>query len=129
ERRGRFYNEDDLTDYDVLDYNVDLAFSPDRLWMEGRTRLRLKVRASALGTLTLKLAEPLVVQSIASDQFGRLFYVRVSGQNSIVVDLPATLTRDTELTLTVTYGGRLEPQTPDSETLARQSRLPAQEET
>src|SRR2546430_1558027 len=27
-RRGRFYNEDDLADYDVLDYDIDLALSP-----------------------------------------------------------------------------------------------------
>src|SRR5438445_3218168 len=33
-----------------------------------------------------KLAEPLVVQSIVSDRFGRLFGVRVRNQNSIVVN-------------------------------------------
>ena len=42
--RGQFYDEDALVDYDVLDYAVDAAFSPEREWMEGRTRLRLRVR-------------------------------------------------------------------------------------
>ena len=36
----------------------------------------------------------------------------------VVVNLPTTLQRDAELTLTITYAGRLEPQTPDRETLA-----------
>ena len=125
-RRGPFYNEDDLADYDVLDYNIDLAYVPEREWLEGRARLRVKVRAFAAGTLTLKLAEPLVVQSIVSDRFGRLFGVRVRNQNSIVVNLPSIVTRDTELTLTVTYAGRLEPQTPDRETL--QGRQASQDE-
>src|SRR5262249_51888164 len=63
-RRGPFYNEDELAEYDVLDYNVDVAFSPDRLWFDGRVRLVIRVRSMVLGTMTLKLAEPLVVQSI-----------------------------------------------------------------
>ena len=121
-RRGRFYNEDDLADYDVLDYQVDLAFTPEREWLEGRVRMRVKVRAYALATLTIKLAEPLVVQSIVSDRFGRLFGVRVRNQNTIVVNLPSTILKDTELTLTVVYAGRLQPQSADNEGLAVQGR-------
>ena len=34
--QGPFYNEDDEMDYDVLDYNVDVQFSPERLWLEDR---------------------------------------------------------------------------------------------
>src|SRR6266511_1647080 len=105
--RGRFYNEDDLVDYDILDYDVDVSASPDRLWIDGRARLRLKVRAYAIGTLTLKLADTLTVQSIVSYELGRLFAVRVKNQNTVVVNLPTTLTRDAQLTLTVTYSGRL----------------------
>ena len=127
-RRGRFYNEDDLADYDVLDYNVDLAYTPEREWLEGRVRMRLKVRAYALGTLTVKLAEPLVVQSIVSDRLGRLFSVRVRNQNTIVVNLPSIVLKDTELTLTFTYGGRLEPQTAEAEGLTLQGRASAMQE-
>jgi len=125
--RGRFYNEDDLADYDVLDYDVDLDVAPDRLWLEGRVRLRLKVRSYGIGALTLRLADPLVVQSIVSDRFGRLFGVRIRNQNSLVVNLPTMVPRDAELTLTVSYGGRLEPQTAGPETVALQ-RSAAQED-
>ena len=115
--RGRFYNEDDLVDYDVLDYDVDVAVTPDRMWIDGRVRMRLKVRAAALGALTLRLADSLVVQSIVSYEHGRLFGIRIKNQNTIVVNLPTMTPRDAEITLTIAYAGRLEPQTPDRETL------------
>ena len=117
-QRGPFYNEDDLVDYDMLDYDIDVAATPDRQWIDGRARLHLKVRSFVLGTLTFRLADPLVVQSIVSYQYGRLFGIRVKNQNTLVVNLPAPLGRDSELTLTITYAGRLEPQTPERETLA-----------
>jgi hypothetical protein len=117
-QRGPFYNEDDLTDYDVLDYDLDVSATPERQWIEGRAQIRLKVRSFVLGTLTFRLADPLVVQSIVSYQFGRLFGIRVKNQNTLVVNLPQPLGRDSELNLTITYGGRLEPQTPDREALA-----------
>jgi hypothetical protein len=115
-RRGRFYNEDELVDYDVLDYDLEVSVTPDRQWIDGRARIHLKVRAYVLGTLTLRLADPLVVQSIVSYEHGRLFGIRVKNQNTLVVNLPTAIGRDRELTLTITYAGRLEPQTPDRET-------------
>ena len=115
---GRFYNEDDLVDYDVLDYDIDVSATPERQWIEGRTRIYLKVRAYALNTITLKLAEPLVVHSIVSNELGRLFGVRIKNQNTVIVSLPATITRDSTLTLTVTYSGRLEPQSAEREAVA-----------
>jgi len=121
-RRGRFYNEDDLVDYDVLDYDVDVAVTPDRLWIDGRVRMHLKVRASLVGTLALRLADPLVVQSIISYEHGRLFGIRVKNQNTIVVNLPTAVARDSEMTLTIAYAGRLEPQTPDRETVTLDQR-------
>jgi len=116
-RRGRFYNEDELVDYDILHYDVDVAASPERHWIDGKATLRLRIRAFQVGTLTLRLADPLVVQSIVSYEYGRLFGIRVRNQNTLVVNLPTALSRNTELTLTITYAGRLEPQTPDRETL------------
>jgi hypothetical protein len=115
--RGRFYSEDDSVDYDVLDYDIDLSVTPERAWLDGRARLRLRVRNPALNAVTLRLADPLVVQSVVSDEFGRLLGIRVKNQNALVVNLPATLTRGTELTLTITYAGRLEPQAADRETV------------
>src|SRR5437899_4038476 len=127
-RRGRFYNEDELTDFDVLDYDIDLAVAPDRLFLEGRARIRIKVRSPLLGTVTLRLADSLVVRSIVSERFGRLFAVRVRNQNSLVLNLPTAVPRDTVLTFTIAYGGRLEPQGPDRETIEPQARSQMQEE-
>ena len=117
-QRGPFYNEDDLVDYDILDYDIDVAATPDRQWIDGRARLHLKVRSFVLGTLTFRLADSLVVQSIVSYEYGRLFGIRVKNQNTLVVNLPTPLARDSELSLTITYAGRLEPQTPEREALA-----------
>jgi hypothetical protein len=122
---GRFYNEDDLVDYDVLDYDIDVSSTPDRQWIEGRTRIFMKVRAPSMSTVTLRLAEPLVVQSIVSNELGRLFAVRIKNQNTIVVNLPATLVQGTTLTLIVTYAGRLEPQAAERETIALDQQRPA----
>jgi hypothetical protein len=116
--RGPFYNEDDQVDYDVLDYDIETAVSPDRLWIDGRTRMRVKIRSQLAGTLTFKLADTLAVQSIVSYEYGRLFGIRVKNQNMIVVNLPTLLARDSQITVTFVYAGRLEPQQPDRETVA-----------
>ncbi|MCU1383931.1 MAG: pepN 3 [Acidobacteria bacterium] len=116
-QRGPFYDEDDLVDYDVLDYDLDITATPERQWIDGRAHLRLKVRSFVLGTLTFRLADSLVVQSVVSYQYGRLFGIRVKNQNTLVVNLPQPLGRDSEMSLTITYAGRLEPQTPDREAL------------
>ena len=115
---GRFYNEDELVDYDVLDYDIDVASFPERQWIEGRARLFVKVRSYLINTLTLKLADSLQVHSIVSPELGRLFGVRIKNQNTVIVNLPAALTKDANLTITVSYSGRLEPQAPDRETVA-----------
>ena len=127
-QRGPSYNEDDLVDYDILDYDIDVAATPERQWIDGRAQIRLKVRSYVLGTLTFRLADPLVVQSIVSYQYGRLFGIRVKNQNTLVVNLPVPLARDSELSLTITYSGRLEPQTPDREALVLEPGLQARGE-
>jgi hypothetical protein len=115
--RGAFYNEDDLTEYDVIDHDVDVEVFPEREWIVGTARLRLRVRAFILGALNLKLADSLTISSITSQELGRLLFLRVRNQNTVVVNLPSPLTRDYELTLTVRYQGRLERQAIDSESL------------
>jgi hypothetical protein len=115
--RGPFYDEDDEADFDVLDYNVDVSFAPDRLWFDGRARLRLRVRSFALSSLTLRLARSFTVRSVASDT-SRLLFLRVRNQDGLVVNLPGILTRDTEFSLTISYAGRLEPQSVDRESIA-----------
>ena len=116
--RGRFYNEDDLVDYDILNYDIDVTATPGRHWIDGFARVRLKVRTNGIATLTLRLADTLTVQSIISEEYGRLFGIRVNNQNLVVVNLPTVLARDAVVTLAISYAGRLEPKTPDRETVA-----------
>jgi hypothetical protein len=115
ETRGQSYNEDDLADYDVIDYELDAAYTPAREWLQGVTRLRLRVRPFALATVTLRLAESLTVHSVQSDRHGRLLSIRVRGQNSVLVSLPTAVARDEIITLTVRYSGRLESLAPERE--------------
>lgn len=118
--RPRFYSDNDEVDYDVLHYDIQSHFSPEREWLEGRTVMKLKVKSFILGTITLRLAETLVVQSITSPRYGRLLSLRVKGQNSVLVNLPTPLARDDELILAVTYAGRLGTATPEREVIAMQ---------
>ena len=118
--RGRFYNEDDLAPFDVIDYDIDVTATPERQWIDGHAVMRLRVRAPSLGQLTIRLADSLTVRSVTSDQFGRLFSLRVMNQNAVLVNLPATVLQDTEMTVTIDYSGRLEPQAPERETVMLQ---------
>ena len=105
--RGRFFDEDDNVDYDVLDYDIDAAFYPEREWMEGRTRIKLRIKSHGIGVLTMRFAESLNVSSVVSDEFGRLLFIRVRNQNGVLVNLPSPVARDFPMTLTITYSGRL----------------------
>ena len=116
--RGRFFDEDDQVDYDVLDYDVDASFYPDREWMEGKTKLKIRIKAHMLGVLTLRFAESLNVSSVMSDEFGRLLYLRVRNQNSVLVNLPQPVSRDYPMTLTVSYSGRLTRQSIQDESIS-----------
>jgi hypothetical protein len=40
-------------------------------------------------------------------EFGRLLFIRVRNQNSVLVNLPSPVARDFPMTLTITYSGRL----------------------
>jgi hypothetical protein len=119
--RGRFFNEDDLVDYDVLDYDVDASFFPEREWMEGRTRMKLRIKSHAVGVLTLRFADSLNVSSVHSDEFGRLLFLRVRNQNSVLVSLPSPVARDFPMTLTIAYAGRLARQNIQDESIQRGS--------
>src|SRR5207247_8625700 len=49
---------------------------------------------------------------------GHLFGIRVKNQNTLVVNLPTAFARYREVTLTIAYAARLEPQAPERETFA-----------
>ncbi|MFI5179550.1 MAG: M1 family aminopeptidase, partial [Vicinamibacterales bacterium] len=100
---------------------LDLTFDPSRSWISGRGSLRVKIRKSATNSVTLKLAQPLFVSSVSSPNFGRLLALRISGQNNILVGLPAFVMQDTSFVLDVAYSGRLEPQSLEREAIAPQT--------
>lgn len=104
--RGRFYHEDDDLDYDVLDHYVDVAFYPEREWIQGAARLRIRALAN-LSSIAIRLADDLAVQSISSYPFGRLLALRASGQNSILLNFPTTVPQGSEFVVNVVYSGRL----------------------
>ena len=116
---GRF-EEDARAPYEVTDYELDVSFDPDRQWLDGRARLRLRVTANVIGNLTLRLAEPLTVRSIYTSEFGRLMALRVRNQNNVIVNLNGFVTRGTEFSVVVTYSGRLMPTPPEHEVVAPQ---------
>ena len=115
--RGRFFNEDDLVEYDVLDYSLDATFMPEREWLDGQARLRVRIKSYALAALTLRLADEFNVRSITSDKLGRLMFLRVRNQNDVVVNLPSAVPRDFETTLTITYSGRIQSQSIEQESV------------
>jgi len=118
-RRGtRQYSEEKEIDYRVEHYNIDVSYDPNRLWIEGRADLDVVITAAAAQTITLRLAEPLGLRAVTSDELGRLLALRVRGQNNIVVNLPDSLREGQRLRLRVAYGGRLPPMTPDREAIA-----------
>jgi hypothetical protein len=116
--RGRFYSDDASREYDVIDYNVDVAVVPDRLFLEGRTRVAMRVRSTSISNVMLRLADGLVVRGVTSVEYGPLLHLRVRGQNAILVSLPRVATQDTELTLIVSYAGVVESQGLDVDTIA-----------
>jgi hypothetical protein len=113
--RSRFFSEDEKLDYDVTKYDLEVSFAPERLWIDGTARLTIHTRSPYFSTLTLRLADSLVVRSITSPQFGRLLHLRVVGQNNVLVGFPGTIVQNADLELVVTYGGRLAPQGFDRE--------------
>jgi hypothetical protein len=115
--RGRFYSDDALREFDVLDYSVEAAIVPDREWIDGRARLAIRVQSTALSTVMLRLAEGLVVSGVTSVEHGRLLFLRLRNQNTILINLPRVLQQDSDLTLVITYAGRLTPQEPDADTV------------
>jgi len=126
---GNSYDENMTADYEAASYDIEASFTPDRTWIEGRTRMTMKVRAPSITSLTFRLADSLAVRSVFTREFGRLLFLRVRNHNSVVVHLPSPVSKGIELTLIVSYAGRLAPQPTDREVLdigVRQD--PAQEE-
>ncbi len=108
--RGRFYSDDALRDYDVLDYSIDASVDPERQTIQGRARLAIRVRSTALSNVFLRLNEALTVTAVTSVEYGRLLYLRIRGQNNVLVNLPRLLPQDSDLTLVINYEGLIPSQ-------------------
>ncbi len=130
ERYGRFYSDDETIDYRVASYGVDVRYDPESRVFQGLTSLAIQVVAPSLGTLTIRLADPLAVRAVVSPEFGRLMSMRVRGQNSVIVTLPGIVPKGTVLHLLVSYAGALDPQPVDREAVTQEVRrgILAQEE-
>jgi hypothetical protein len=116
--RGRFYSDDTLRDYDIQDYNIEGFIDPGRQTIQARARLSMRVRTTTLGAVRLRLADSLTVTGITSVEYGRLLYLRLVGQNMVFVNLPDVVQQDSDLTLVITYEGRVEPQDLDLDTIS-----------
>ena len=54
------------------------------------------------------------MRSVVSYEYGRLFGIRIKDRTRSWSTCPTPVAKDSELTLTIAYGGRLEPQTAGS---------------
>jgi hypothetical protein len=124
--RGRFYSEDDAADYHVESYDIDASFEPARRWLEGETQVKLTVVSPSTSTITLQLADSLLVSSVSAREYGRLLAVRVRGQNAVVVSFPAPLPAGLKVTLDIAYSGTVTPQAVDREAMG-QAQIPGDE--
>ncbi len=116
EERGPFFSDDDRLDYDIVSYDIQADFSPSRLWLDGRAALSVRI-LSPVTAITIRIAEPLAVRSVVSPQLGRLMYLRVVGQNAIIVNFPTPQRTGAAVDLQFVYGGRVEPQDLDREAI------------
>src|ERR671913_870545 len=69
--------------------------------------------------MNLKLAGTVTVRSVSTES-GPLLFLRVRNQDSLVVNLPGVVAHGAVFTVTVSYAGRVEPQSLDQEVIAPQ---------
>ncbi len=119
--QGRYFAENDAVPIDVLHYDITASFDPlgvsqQSFWatpvlrgcrIVGTTRLALRVKGLPIQAFSLRLADELEVTSVTSSEFGPLLFFRLSGQNSLVVNLPSEIPGGTQFTASVSYAGDL----------------------
>ena len=66
--RGRSYSEDSSQDYDVLAYDIDAEFTPERGTIDGKAKITLKMLAEN-ASLSFHLADTLAVRGIYSPEY------------------------------------------------------------
>ena len=110
------YSMDDDRVVDVLQHDIVARLDPDRRLLSAVDTIRLRL-LSPVSTLRLKLDDDFRVSSVSSDEGGNLLFLRVRGQNSLVVSLGSHAGRLDETSLTVRYSGRHNPGPMDRELL------------
>ena len=121
--RGLSYSEDESSRYDILDYNIETTMFPEREFINGRARLRIRARVR-LSAFSLRLAETLAVTQVTSAEYGRPLHLRARNQDTVVVNLPTVVPAGAEFTLEVQYAGRIPSQKVDTEVIQRPGYVP-----
>ena len=135
--QGRYYSDNDNLAYDVLHYEIDASFTPSGVtqtsfrsrpellgcFIDATTRLVVDVTAPNLSAMTLRLADELNVHSVVSEEFGPLLFLRMRGQNNVVVSLPQEVPIGTQFTLDISYSGLLSAQELAENWIGRQRQL------
>ena len=131
--QGKYYDDQDSVNYDILDYDVVASFEPagvtqeslqaraelEGCWIEGTTRLAVEVTGVSLRNLGLQLGGDLEVHSVTSREFGPLLFFRMGGPDSLVISLPDAAPIGTQFSVVVSYSGLLRAQAADENWLAR----------
>ena len=130
---GKYYDDQDSVSYDVLDYDIVTSFEPagviqeslraaaqlEGCWIEGTTRLAVRVTGVNFNSLSLQLADELDVLSVTSREYGPLLFFRMGGRDNIVISLPDMAPIGTEFSVVITYSGLLPAQSADENWLGR----------
>lgn len=101
------HSEDDQREVDALHHDVRVRLEPQQGDLQGEAVLRLRQLRPAT-SVRLRLRESLRVRSITSAEGGTHLFFRVRNQDSVVVSL-GPLAESSEYSLTVVYGGPLDP--------------------
>ena len=135
--QGKYYDDQDSVNYDILDYDIVASFEPAGVTQEslqarpelegcrivGTTRLAVEVTGVNLRNLSLQLAGELEVHSVTSREFGPLLFFRMGGPDSLVIILPDAAPIGTEFSVVVAYSGLLPAQAADENWLGRTRQL------
>jgi hypothetical protein len=114
--RPTWYSEDDGRVADVLHHDLVVRFDPSERQLSAVDTIRLRL-LSPVSTLRLKLDDDFHVSSVSPEEGGNLLFLRVRGQDTIVISLGPHAGRLEETSLTVRYSGRHDPTPIDHELL------------
>jgi hypothetical protein len=114
--RPIWYSEDDGRVADVLRHDLVARFDPDEHQLSAVDTIRLRL-LSPVSTLRLKLDDDLRVSSVSGEDGGNLLFLRVRGQNALVVSLGPHAGQLDETSLTIRYSGNHNPAPMDHELL------------